>query len=294
MNLHPSLLATISAIALCFAGLTTAQDSPPATPPAGEMSPAEAEYNKVMSSIQWQTEGKGDISGIATLTIPPAYIFTGKPGTMKMMELLGNLTSGNEGAYLAPADQSWFAVFEFDDIGYVKDDEKDKLDADAILKSLKEGQEAANKELARRGMDTLEVLGWKTPPFYNPSTNNLEWAIRLRSSSGGESLNYKTKLLGRKGVMDVVLVCDEKQLDTVLPQFQELLNGYSFNSGHTYGEYTKGDKIAKYGLTGLILGGAVLAAAKSGLLGKLIKPLIAGLVIVGAFFKRIFRGKSAA
>ena len=94
--------------------------------------------------------------------------------------------------------------------------------------------------------------------------------------------------------MEVVLVCDEKQLDAVLPQFQDLLKGFAYNPGLTYGEYKKGDKIAKYGLTGLILGGTVLAAAKSGLLGKLFKPIIAGLIIVGAFIKRLFGRKSAA
>jgi uncharacterized membrane-anchored protein len=50
--------------------------------------------------------------------------------------------------------------------------------------------------------------------------------------------------------------------------------------------------VAEYGLTGLILGGGLLAAAKTGLLAKLWKPIAAGLFVVGAFLKRIFVGKS--
>jgi uncharacterized membrane-anchored protein len=52
------------------------------------------------------------------------------------------------------------------------------------------------------------------------------------------------------------------------------------------------NKIAEYGLVGLIAGGGLLVAAKSGLLAKLWKPILVGLVAIGAFIKRIIRGKS--
>lgn len=234
MKFHRSFLATIPAILLSCGALATAQESETSDPEAAAALEAQSRFLKAISGLDWKNEGQGDIGGMATITVPTGFTFTGKEGTIKMMELYGNLTSGQEGGYLAPQDHSWFAVFEFDEVGYVKDDEKDKLDADEILKQLKDGQKETNKELARRGMETLEVIGWKTPPFYNPTTNNLEWAILLRTASGGETLNYKTKALGRKGVMDVVLVCDEKQLDAVLPQFQDLLKGFAFNPGHTY------------------------------------------------------------
>jgi uncharacterized membrane-anchored protein len=207
------------------------------------------------------------------------------------MEAYGNLTSGGELGYVSPEDMSWFAVFEFDDCGYVKDDEKNKLDADKLLEQMKENQKATNKELAKRGMPSLEVTGWHTPPFYNPTTNNLEWAIRL-TSGGNENINYKTKLLGRRGVMDVVLVCDEEQMATVVPAYQELLKGFAFNKEENYASFSKGDKVAEYGLTGLIVGGGLLMAAKSGLLAKLWKPIAIGVVAVGAFLKRIFTGRT--
>jgi uncharacterized membrane-anchored protein len=72
-------------------------------------------------------------------------------------------------------------VFEFDADGYVNDEEKSSLDADALLKSIKEGTEEANKERVRRGWPTLKTLGWETPPRYNEITHNLEWATRAES-----------------------------------------------------------------------------------------------------------------
>jgi uncharacterized membrane-anchored protein len=209
-----------------------------------------------------------------------------------LMEAYGNLTSGTELGYISPLDMTWFAIFEFDACGYVKDDEKDKLDAGDILNQLQESQKEANKELSKRGMSTLSVTGFQTPPFYNAQTNNLEWAIRLHSSSGSDNVNYKTKLLGRRGVMDVVLVCDEDQLATAVPEYQQLLKGFEFQKEESYAAFSKGDKIAEYGLTGLIVGGGLLVAAKSGLLAKLFKPILIGLVAVGAVLKRIFVGKT--
>ncbi|RYD17272.1 MAG: DUF2167 domain-containing protein, partial [Verrucomicrobiaceae bacterium] len=189
-------------------------DAAPAAEAAGgaQGSAEDQAFAQFVESIDWKTEGTGSLGSIADIHVPSGYRFTGSEGTIKLMEAFGNLTNGSELGYIAPLDMGWFAVFEFNDIGYVKDDEKDKLDADAILDQMKEGQKAANEELSSRGMSTLEVLGWQTPPNYNAETKNLEWAIRLRSSDGSEVLNFKTKLLGRRGVMDVVLVCDEQQL----------------------------------------------------------------------------------
>lgn len=259
---------------------------------AEEMSPEEAEFVKVLKSIEWEESGKGSIGTKANINVPEGYLYTGKPGTVKLMQYYGNLISGLELGYIAPENMSWFAVFEFEESGYVKDDDKDKLDADEIMKQMKENQKQANKQLKAQGLPTLELLGWHTPPFYNPETNNLEWAIRLANPEGAETINYKTKLLGRRGVMDVVLVCDESQLSTVVPEYQKLLAGYAYTSDESYAAFQKGDKIAEYGLAGLIVGGGLLAAAKSGLLGKLIKPILIALVAVGAFIKKLFSRKS--
>ena len=61
-------------------------------------------------------------------------------------------------------------------------------------------------------------------------------------------------------------------------------------TGESYAEYRKGDKVAEYGLTALIAGGTLAVAAKTGLLGKLIKPIIIGVVALGAVLKK-FWGK---
>jgi uncharacterized membrane-anchored protein len=185
-----------------------------------------------------------------------------------------------------PDDQTWFVIFEFNPIGYVKDDEKGQLDANAILSSLKKGNERGNEERRKRGWATLDLLGWSTPPRYDPVTNNLTWAIRA-SSEGSEVINHSVRLLGRKGVMDADLVLGPAQISSAVPEFDSLLAGFEFSQGNRYAEWVKGDKVAAYGLTALVAGGVGAAAVKSGALGKLWKLLAVGVLAGLAGLKRI-------
>ncbi|MDA0347204.1 MAG: DUF2167 domain-containing protein [Verrucomicrobia bacterium] len=255
---------------------------------------AEAEltpFQKELQAMNWQNEGTGDLDGLATIEIPEGYSFIQKKDTRRLMELFGNIPTEIESGLICPEDLSWFVVFEFSKEGYVKDDEKDSLDADAILKDLKAGNAAGNERRQEMGLETLTLVGWAVPPNYNPATNNLEWAIQLQGEDGGITVNFFTKLLGRRGIMNATLVCDPNALESILPDYQQLLTNYSYTSGNTYAEFKEGDKIAKYGLTGLIAGGALFAAAKTGFLAKFLKPILIGLAVVGGaiakFFKKI-------
>jgi uncharacterized membrane-anchored protein len=145
-----------------------------------------------------------------------------------LMEAMQNPVSGKELGFVAPAKLDWFVVFEFDDVGYVRDDEKGSLDPDAMLQSMKAGTEAGNHERKRRGWPALNILGWEQKPHYNETTRNLEWAIK-GESEGKPLINYNTRVLGRGGVMRVTLVTDPPQLATTLPMFKTVLGESNSN-----------------------------------------------------------------
>ena len=155
-----------------------------------------------------------------------------------------------------------------------------------ILKSLKAGNEQGNEERRKRGWATLDLVGWSTPPRYDPITNNLTWAIRA-SSQGSDVINHSVRLLGRKGVMDADLVLGPTQVATAVPDFDKLLTGFEFATGNRYAEWVQGDKVAAYGLTALVAGGVGAAAVKSGALGKLWKLIVFGVLAALAFVKKI-------
>ena len=262
-------------------------------PGAAEPSSDEASE---MRSISWLAgPAKGSLGVVATIQIPAGFAFTGQQGTKKFMEITHNPVSGDELGVLLPTDSTgWFAVFEFEEVGYVKDDDKNKLDADKLLASIRKGNESANEERKKRGWEPLEIVGWYQTPRYDPVTHNLVWAIRGRSDTT-DVVNYSTRILGRRGVMQIDLVASPEDLAASLPQFQAALTGLTYSPGNSYAEYRQGDKIAKYGLTALIVGGAAVAAAKSGVLAKLLKPLIIGVMglfaALARWFKRVFGGE---
>jgi uncharacterized membrane-anchored protein len=234
----------------------------------------------------------GELGTTAQVQVPEGYVFAGANDTRTIMQAVHNPTTGRELGFVAPSGEEWFAVFEFDDSGYVKDDDKGSLDADAMLESIKTGTAESNKERVARGWPALNVIGWETPPRYNEATHNLEWAIRAESE-GQPVVNYNTRLLGRGGVMEVTLVTDPKLLATTLPKFKTMLAGFDFNSGQKYSEFRPGDKTAAYGLTGLVVGGTTAALVKTGAFKWLWKVIVAGVVGLGALFKRIFSRNKA-
>lgn len=256
-----------------------------------------AAWFEYLDSIDWVQSGDvGRMGDQALIDVPDGYVFTGRDGTQRLMEAFGNLLSDQEMGFVAPKldegnpDFDWFAVFEFDDIGYVPDDEKADLDPDEMLASMVENEKLANEKRREMGYETLNLLGWAMEPTYNEQTNNLEWAINLQSGGGDRVTNLNTRLLGREGVMKVTLVCDPEALTSTIPVYQEMLTSFGFQDGQRYAEYRKGDKIAKYGLTGLIVGGGVAALAKTGLLKKLLKPILIGLAALGLWIKKLFTG----
>lgn len=250
------------------------------------------------SKIHWiYGPSTADLGDIGKIDVPEGYIFAGSDDTKRIMESMHNPPSGLELGFLTPTNSDWFVVFEFSDTGYVKDDDKDKLDADKLLASIKAGNEAGNEKRKKMGWDTMTIVGWEKPPAYDPETHNLGWAVRATSGSNNEPVvNFNTRILGREGVMKVTLVGDPKELELAYPTFKDLMTKYSFKPGKTYAEYRPGDKIAKYGLTALVVGGGAAALAKTGLFASFFKAAWKFLIVIGAaiasFFKKLFGRKS--
>ncbi|MBK7874209.1 MAG: DUF2167 domain-containing protein [Planctomycetes bacterium] len=240
-----------------------------------------------------------DLGGFAELTVPEGIVFVDGAGTKMFLERTQNFPSGEEvGLVLGTGgSEVWWAIFRFEETGYVEDAEKDELDADALLESIQTSNAEGNEERKRRGWDTVDVVGWEKAPFYDEKTNNLTWALRTRSSDG-DGVNWDVRLLGRRGVMKARLICGVDALPTILPGFDALVGTFQYKQGHKYAEFQKGDKIAEYGLGALVLGGAGVAAFKLGFFSKFWKVIAVGLVAVGAFLKnmwgRLFGGKPKA
>lgn len=286
-------------VSCCFAvavllgsTLARAQD-PPSEPQTAE----QKAFVEKMRALDW-IKGPATVTadGNAKLVIPDQYVYLDTTNTSKFLELQHNLGDGHE-VMVAPRNLQWMAYLEFSDEGYVKDNEK--IDASALLKTLKENTENANAERRSRGWSPVHLLDWATPPVYNTATKRLEWATILESDNG-RGVNFSTKILGRRGFTSVIMVTDSDNLQDAQSSLDSVLRGYSFNPGETYADWRSGDKVAKYGLAALIVGGVAAVAAKKGLFSVLAgflavawKFIVAAAVAAIAWLRRLFANKRA-
>jgi len=288
----------LSVTAILLISLATAfHGQSPAKP---EDKPAEKK-EEPKSAVQWQVGPmKAKLGDLAEINVPKGYIFADAANSKIFMQETGNLVTNTEYGTIAKQGEDWFVIFEFDQSGYVKDDEKGELDADALLSSLQESNKAGNEERKKQGIPSLTIEGWFEKPHYDAATHNLVWATVLRSESGAKNINHNMRILGRKGVMSATLVASQEQMQASLVEYNNLIKAYSYTPDNLYSAFKSGDKVAEYGLSALVLGGAAAAAVKTGLLKTILKFLVAGwkLVAVGLFalgaaIKKLFDRKKA-
>jgi uncharacterized membrane-anchored protein len=243
--------------------------------------------------IDWQRGPTvGNLGNIAQIKVPAGYAFAGKQGAQAVLQLTQNIPNGEEVGVLVSQSEgsSWFMMFRYEETGYVKDDDKDKLDADTMLTNIKNGTEEANKQRRAKGWPGFHVMGWEHTPYYDPLTHNLTWAIKGKGDDANDtgSINHSIRLLGRKGVIKVNLVADPAQYAATVGEFNTLISGFSYNQGSRYSDFTKGDKVAEYGLAALIAGGAGAVLLKTGLLAKFWKLIVVGIAALVGFIKKLF------
>lgn len=290
----------LAAVLVVFASPARAEQPAGDVPPGAIGGVAEEPADR----INWMSgPATAALGSEAELTLLETEVFAGAEDTRKLLYALGNRSNGNELGTVAPKDeeQSWLVIFKYFPVGYVSDSEKDDIDADALFKSIKEATDEANAERASRGIPSLHVTGWEEKPKYDATTHNLSWALRAKSDSGEEVINYNVRVLGREGFMSVTLADSPEGYAASKPVVEQLLKRYSFKSGKTYAEWKPGDRVAEYGLTALVAAGAGAAAVKVGLFAALWKFLAKGwkIVAIGAIalvsgVKKLFGGRGSS
>lgn len=253
----------------------------PAKPNAGDPG-AEAAAEEQALGGAWEAGPKQVVLGNqVTVELPAGYAYLPPEPSKKLLEANGSF--GNDGVLGLFAstnpNENWFVVSSFEESGFIKDDEE--LDGDEILDELRGGLDEANEERKQHGFKPLALDGWAETPRYEKSQHHVVWAL-IVSDADGKSVNYNTRVLGRKGYVSLNLVTDPNTLAQDKHHATTLLSVTRFDSGARYEDFNEdSDKVAEYGLAGLVMAGAGLGAAKLvklGLLAKFSKVIIAALI----------------
>lgn len=202
------------------------------------------------------------------------------------------------------ADRTWAAIITYRDSGYVSDSDAKTTDYNAVLQQARDGEDERNQARKDKGFATAHLVGWAQPPYYDQAHHTLVWARDIKfSDRPTDTLNYDLRALGRHGVMSMNIVGTMADLGEVRAAAAKLQNIGTFNKGSRYEDYKAGsDKLAEYGVGGLVAAGVGVAIAqKLGLLGvillfakKFIAVILAAFAGGAAWVRRMFARKTQA
>ena len=228
------------ALACAVVSSSYSQDVPFQTPAASQ-------------STEWVSgPATANLGTIASIKVPEGYKFADAAGARAFFEKLRNPIPPNLVGVLAPQAGGMWVIFEFAEVGYLKDADRERLDNASILKNVHSRIDRQNQERTLAGQAPFTTVDWQLKPIYDPQQHILEWAIRADSRSENV-VNQTVRLLARRGVLDAVAIHSGRdQVD--LTQLRQLVKGVSLKPGESFADYKEGDKIAASGLAGLITG----------------------------------------
>ncbi|HEY8376179.1 MAG TPA: DUF2167 domain-containing protein [Nannocystis sp.] len=255
-------------------------------------------------NLNYQT---GDIpigGGLAVLHLGDKYRFLGPTDARAVIEGAWNNPPSPEDplgmivpADLSPADpRGWGVILSYSEEGHVDDADAESIDYDELLAAMKEATEAENEARKQLGFPAIHLVGWAEPPHYDKERHSLYWAKELAGDGPDEhSLNYAVRVLGRKGVLELNAVSGISQLAQIKPEMEKIYALVEFSEGNRYSDFNPSiDKVAAYGIGGLIAGKIAMKAGLFTLLAKGWKLILLGLLAVGAAIKGLFTRKKDA
>jgi uncharacterized membrane-anchored protein len=195
---------------------------------------------------------KANLGQYAEIEVPKGYRFIDADAAKVLLEKMNNPASSGLVGILIPEGGKWWAVLEFNEVGYVKDPSKNE-DFGAILKAVQDRSEKQNRELGQ-GPARIVSVNWQIEPKYDADAHTVEWAF-LAEGQSGKVVNHTIALLGRRGVLNITTVQPYKASeDPVAVPLGDLIKKITFKEDQRYADYQTGDKVANGGVKELVVG----------------------------------------
>ena len=196
------------------------------------------------------------------------------------------------------AENSYAFIITYDEMGYVKDDEADKIDYKQMLIDIKASEVEENEKRKKEGYESIHMIGWAQNPYYDKQLKVLHWAKELQfGDDTAHTLNYEVRVLGRKGILSLNAVAGIGELALVKANIDQVLKIPEFNAGNRYVDFNSNtDKVAEYGIGALVAGGILAKTGFFALIGKFLlaawKFILIALAGIGGAIRKFFNRKS--
>lgn len=266
----------------CLAGLLLVVNS--ASADQGVYPKTDEELSAAFNALTWRDEAKAyalDRSH-AHIQLPAGKLLLLGSDAERFGWLVSGVEfPGTEALMSYDAEDAAVVYYEWRDEGYVNDSDWSEVDGDELLSQYKEATVASNEERAKNGFAPMEVVGWLQPPSYDATTRTVTYAMELKDTDSHWA-NAVALRLGRTGYTEftwagsIGLLQNSGNHPALL---QTALDTHEFDEGYRYTDFQEGDKVAAYGIAGLVATALGLKFSK-GLIAALIAFVIAGKKII--------------
>lgn len=243
------------------------------------------------------------LNGVGAIKVPDGFKYLdAKQAEQVLVDIWGNMPGeGLTLGLLLPEhqgvldDTGYVFNIQYDEIGYVKDNDADDIDYNELLADMKKGATEENVERVKQGYGAIHIVGWAAPPFYDKDKKVLHWAKEIKfGESEVNTLNYNIRVLGRKGVIVLNAIASMPNMDLAKKDVDKVLDIVQYNEGYAYKDFNPDvDEVAAWTIGGLVAGKVL---AKAGILAMLLKAwkfIALGVAGIGSFvFKRFRKNKT--
>lgn len=258
------------------------------------------DYEKIEKSLIYKTGIIEFPSGNASLNVPKGFKFLDAKQTQYVLKdlwgnpedttVLGSIVPENKGVM---NDNSWLFVINYQEDGYVKDDDAQDINYDDLLKDIQEEMRNENPDRTKQGFETIELIGWASKPFYDEKLKVLHWAKEIKFGQSKENtLNYDLRVLGRKGMYTISAVSSMHELAEVKRSIPNIINSIKFKEGQTYFNFDEStDNVAAWTIGGLVAGKVLAKVGLFAVIAKFGKVIFIALLAAFAGAKKFIFGK---
>jgi uncharacterized membrane-anchored protein len=256
--------------------------------------------DSVNKAMKYQTGTVKLPNGVAQLNVPKGFKYLNAEQSQYVIhELWGNPARTDVIGMLFPekggpyADSNYAFIISYDAMGYVKDEDADKIDYEEMLKNMQSAEKEANIERLKQGYPSIHIVGWAQKPYYDQSTKVLHWTKELEfGGEDGHTLNYDIRILGRKGILSLNAVAQMSELSLVKSDIGKVLNIAEFTEGNKYSDFNpKVDEVAAWGIGALVAGKVLAKVGAGAVILKFLKFIIVGIVAIFGAVVKFFKGK---
>lgn len=203
---------------------------------------------------------------------------------------LGFIMPENQGVL---SENGYVFNIEYEEIGYVEDDDADDIDYKELLAGIIKDTETESNERVQMGYEPVRIVGWAAEPYYDKNRKILHWAKEIQfGESEVNTLNYNIRILGRKGVLVLNAISSMPELSAVKKDIPHVLNIVQFNEGYRYEDFNPSvDEVAAWTIGGLVAGKLLAKAGFFALIIKFWKFIALGVVGLFSVIIKKFKGR---